>query len=142
MGKLFSALLGGWKSYVAVAVLVAALTDEATYYVTSLGYRVTISNMERDGAKSDAANANASLAQFEADTVSIHGAALALATAQGQITSQFKSLSKDFSDVVKNNPLPADCQPDAFRMRALSAAVAAANAAAGRIAVPAVPDNK
>lgn len=137
MVKLFTSLLGGAWLYLAAGVVGAALSAGVTYYVVSEPYKLTISSMETASAKADAAsekannaNLSASLAQFVSDTAAINDAATALVAVQDRVSTQFTSISKDFADVVKAHPLPADCKPDANRMLTLTAAVRDANAAA------------
>ena len=45
---------------------------------------------------------------------------------------QIAELKKELAHAKKNNPLPADCRPDADRLRVLKDAVRAANTAAGQ----------
>lgn len=130
-------LLLNWKWL--ASALVAALVS---YYVTSMPYKVTIAHMEAAASNADKDRANLSLAQFTADADRIHESADAFSKLQPLIETEFAKLSKDFHNATSAHPLPVDCKPDVERLRFLSAAVAQANAAAGRIAVPAVPAAK
>ena len=49
-----------------------------------------------------------------------------------QLEKQIAELKKELANAKKNNPLPADCRPDADRLRVLKDAVTAANTAAGQ----------
>lgn len=49
------------------------------------------------------------------------------------------TISRNFRNGASQHPLSPDCRPDAFRVQSLSAAIGAANTAAGRGASPAVP---
>lgn len=141
MGRLL-ALLGGWQGYAAAAALAALLAAGASYYLTALGYRLTIAQMEKAQANAAVIAATRALTQFEADSAAIHGAAIAFGTAQDDLNGKLATISKDFHAAIKAAPLPADCKPDAVRLRQLSAAVAATNSAAGfqpGAAVPAHP---
>jgi hypothetical protein len=127
-------LLANWK-WIASASVAAILT----FYATSLSYRVTLSKMEREQAENVADGYRATLAMFTADADKIHEAADAYTAIQANLDGRFNAISKDFANAIKASPLPADCRPTADRLRALEAAVAAANSATGRGAIPAVP---
>jgi hypothetical protein len=133
------ALLGGWKGYAAVGVLSALLAAGAAGYVTALGYRLTIAQMQADRADADARRSEVALAAFTAQAGRMQNATLALEKVQGGIGRRFDDISKDLQDAIKSRPLPVGCVPDAGRMRALGQAVAAANAAAGAKLGTAVP---
>ena len=47
-----------------------------------------------------------------------------------QLKKQIAELKKELANAKKNNPLPADCRPDADRLRVLAEAVHTANRAA------------
>ena len=49
-----------------------------------------------------------------------------------QLEKQITELKKELVNAKKNNPLPADCRPDADRLRVLKDAVRAANSTAGQ----------
>ena len=49
-----------------------------------------------------------------------------------QLEKQITELKKELANAKKNNPLPADCRPDADRLRVLKDAVRAANSTAGQ----------
>lgn len=127
-------LLLNWK-WIASGIGAAALSC----YLTSLGYRLTISQMERAKADAGLAAANTVLAQFTADADAIHGAAVSFGGIQAELSGKLTTISRNFNVAIKAHPLPADCKPDAVRLRALSGAIAATNTAAGLQPVPAVP---
>jgi hypothetical protein len=130
MTRLF-ALLAGWKGYLAVSAVSALLAAGATYYVAAMGYRLTVAGLQRDQAQASARDSQIALAQFQDDAGRIHAAAERFSGLQARFDQQFDTLSKDFHSAIQNHPLPADCVPDAVRLRRLTDAVAAANAAAG-----------
>jgi len=138
MDKLLS-LLAGWKGYAAACVLSALLAAGGTYYVASLGYRLAIAGMQRDQAQATAKDSQAALALFQSDAGSIHDAAERFSRQQINLDQQFNSISKDFHRAIQAHPLPADCVPDADRLRRLTQAVTAANATVGGQPGPAVP---
>lgn len=49
-----------------------------------------------------------------------------------QLKKQITELKKELANAKKNNPLPADCRPDADRLRVLKDAVRAANSTTGQ----------
>lgn len=133
-----SLLTGVW-GYVAAAVVAALLATSATYYVTSRSYQVTISDMKAAEANAKATSVSASLTQLQTFIGSMHEAASAYAVQQQDMSAKFTALHKDFQNAIKASPLPLDCAPDPVRLRNLSAAVAAANAAStGAKPIPAV----
>jgi hypothetical protein len=132
-------LLGGWKGYAATGVLSTLLAAGAASYVTALSYRLTIAQMQTDRADADARRSEAALVGFTAQIGRMQSAALALEKVRGGLGRRFDVISKDLQDAIKSHPLPSGCVPDAGRMRALSQAVAAANAAAGAKPGGAVP---
>jgi hypothetical protein len=140
VSKLLS-LLAGWKGYAAAGLVSALLAAVGACYVTSLGYRLTIATLQREQAAAAAKDAQAVLAQFEGDASRIHAAADRFSGIQDTLGRQLDVISKDFHSAIKIHPLPADCVPDAERLRQLTQAVAAANAAAGGQPGPAVPAN-
>jgi hypothetical protein len=134
------ALLAGWKGYAALGLLSASLAASAASYVTALGYRLTIAQMQADRAGADARRSEAALASFTAQIGRMQSAAQALEKVQGGLGRRFDDISKDLQDAIKSHPLPSGCMPDAGRMRALNQAVAATNAATGAKLGGALPD--
>ena len=49
-----------------------------------------------------------------------------------KLEEKIKELQKELAHAKKNRPVPADCRPDADRLRVLADAVTAANTAAGQ----------
>ncbi|MCZ4064125.1 hypothetical protein NB636_01165 [Oxalobacter aliiformigenes] len=49
-----------------------------------------------------------------------------------ELNKQIAELKKELAHAKKNHPVPADCRPDADRLRVLKDAVTAANTAAGQ----------
>lgn len=49
-----------------------------------------------------------------------------------KLEEKIRELQKELADAKRNRPLPADCRPDADRLRVLKDAVTAANTAAGQ----------
>jgi hypothetical protein len=140
--SVLSFLTGGWKACLASAALSAVLAGGVAWYATSLPYKAEIANMKAAQAQSIAANAQAALKQYAGDAATINAAANGLIAIEQGLNSKFGSLTLDLASHEKAVPLPADCKPDAFRLRVLSDAVAAANAAAaGREVSAGLPAN-
>lgn len=124
------AFLVGWPGYVAAAGLASLLSIGATYYFTSAPYRITIAHMEAAQDTKRADDSEASLRKLNAYIAGMHEAGQEYQSDRTALNAKLDQLNRDFNDAIKNHPLPADCKPDDERMRALTAAVAAANAAA------------
>lgn len=122
-------LLLNWK-WLASGAVAAIISIYATYYITSMGYRITIADMKTAAANIQTANATASLKQFETDAGLIHDAAVSYAADKTNLAARMDAISKDFANAIKAKPLPLDCKPDADRLRNLAAAIAATNTAA------------
>jgi hypothetical protein len=134
------ALLAGWKGYAALGLLCGLLAAGVASYATALNYRLTISQMQREEAETDARSSEVALAQFAGQARRIQTATENLADVQGGLERRFTVISRTLQDAIKSHPLPSGCMPDAGRMRALSQAVAAANAAIGAKPGPAMSD--
>lgn len=130
-------LLANWK-WIAAALGGVALTALGAYGA-SLHYRVVISEMQAVAASQRADATALALAQFTADADKIHESADAYTALQAGLDTRFNDISKDFHNAVKSHPLPVDCRADPERLRTLTAAVKAANTAAGFSPGPAVP---
>lgn len=127
-------LLRNWK-WVTSAVVAAALAC----LLTSIPYRLTIAQMQRDKANDALAAADTALKQFTTDANTIHGAAVSFGSIRDDLNAKLSTISKDFNAAIKAHPLPADCAPDAVRLRSLANAIAATNTTAGLQSIPAVP---
>lgn len=138
MLKLLS-MFSGWHGYAAAAVLSAILASGATFYLTSLGYRLTISQMETAKATEEATAASEALKQFTERAAAIQSAADTFIAAKASLDGRFASINRNLANVIQNAPLPLDCKPDAGRVQSLSEAISAANSAAGQVTRPAVP---
>jgi hypothetical protein len=72
----------------------------------------------------------ASLNQLQGFISKMDAAGGDYSAALAQINADFDALKKEFANATLK-PLPADCKPDAGRLRVLTDAVAAANKGAG-----------
>lgn len=124
--------IGGWQGYVAAAVLSAALSIGATYYIVSMPYKLMIAKMERDTANQKAADVSASLGKLQGFIANMNTAATDYGKTQDALFASLDKIRADFDKASRLKPLPPDCRPDADRMHSLSTAIDAANAAASR----------
>lgn len=130
----------GLKGAGIAALASALLASGATFYVTSLGYRLTISNMEKAAAEGVAQAHKEALDQFTLDAKLINEAASGHETDVSTLNRRMAAISKDLRDAIAANPLPDACPVlDAGRVSAIRAATQAANSAAGSAVGPAVP---
>ena len=125
-----SKFLIGWKGYVAAAGVAAVFAASTAVWATSTIYGARIANLNASIATEHANNAEASLAQFTSDAGKIHDAAIQFGGIKNDLNVSLTKLSKDFANVSSSHPLDPKCRPTADRLRILSLAVAAANAAA------------
>lgn len=128
-------LLGGWYGYAAAALAGAAFAVVAT----AIPYKLIIAKMQRDSAKAELASTATALAQFKADAAAINGAAQAFTAISANLDKDLSRITREFRNEIAAHPLPADCRPDAVRLRKLSEAIAAINSTAGLQSGPAVP---
>jgi len=126
---------GGWQGYVIAALVSAILSG----YAISLPYRLTIADMERDRLASQANAYATTLDEFKKDAALIHQSASDYTDFKQDLQQKFAAAAKDLKHAIKARPLPDGCGPDIVRVRALEAAIAATNTAAGSKPLPAVP---
>lgn len=104
-----------------------------------LGYNRGGDDNEAHHTKAALAETVQVLDQFKDAAKEMNGIAGEFTGINSTLSATIGTISRNFRDGTRANPLPVDCKPDPFRMQSLTAAVAAANTAAGRGAVPAVP---
>lgn len=133
-------VIGGWQGYAAAAILSALISIGTTWYLVSLPYKLTISNMQRDAASTKAASIQNALNQLQSFITNMHTASVQYGKDQDALFAAINQLHNEFTKISSLKPLPPDCKPDADRLRILSAAISAANAAtSGRNSGPAMP---
>ena len=110
-----------WKVGIALALMV--LSFSAGWIVN--GWRLSSAHQTE---KAEAVQANAD--HFRDATKSINNSANEYLNNSGQMKTQIAVIKKELNDVQKTNPIPADCHPDADRLRIIKDAVTAANSAA------------
>ncbi len=132
-------LLAG-AAAVAVAMAVSAYSG---WYAQGLAKDAVISGMKAAAADTRAAQAVAALADMAISTRRINDAATRLISAQDALGGKIENIKTNFGRATKLVPLVAGCRPDDERVRLLSAAVDAANAArAGQPVESAVPSSR
>ncbi|VVD76038.1 hypothetical protein PEP31012_00845 [Pandoraea eparura] len=109
------------------------LTGAAAGWVIN-GWRMSaaVAGAQKERALDGQASAVAALADFAETASKVKEAADSYISERAAIAGKLDQLSKDLKNYAKDKPLPADCRPDAGRVRSLSEAVAAAKQAATR----------
>lgn len=120
------AILGGIWGYVAAFAIGTVLATSATYEIVHNANAVEISNLKLDAQTLQTKSVSASLTQLQGFISIMHTAENGYQTALAQINDAFAALEKEFKNATAK-PLPADCRPDAARLRVLSDAIAATN---------------
>lgn len=119
-----------WTSLIGGAVLLA-IGAAGGGYAVSVVYGARIAQMERDKAAEDKARAIADLKQYRDIADQVQAAARDMLKGSEALNGQIDVVVKDLKNVQAKKPLPANCKPDAGRVRNLDSAIAAANSAAG-----------
>jgi len=123
-------LLTGWKltaaSCAATALVVAFVTTFAVQTIDKVAYL----KLQNQIANEHASNATASLDTYVKQTTQMQASANALLQTLPQFQAKFTDLSKDLKNESAKHPLPDACKPTVERLRLLTVATAAANAAA------------
>ena len=98
------------------------------------GWRMSAAVAEARQARAvdRAESAESTLSDLVEGASRVKAAAEADNTERVAITGKLEQLSKDLQRYAKDKPLPADCRPDAGRVRSLAEAVAAAKQATAR----------
>lgn len=135
MGKLFGSLLGfasdafgGVWGYVIALGFGALLATGATYYIVHTANAVEIGDLKLAAKTKEAADTSATLGQLQGFIDHMHMADMEYNNTLNAINDRFATLSKDWKHATLI-PLPRDCFPPPDRLRAVNAAIKAANAA-------------
>lgn len=121
--------LGGIQGYLIAAAIAGLLASGATYYVVHNADTVKLQAVQLADSKAQTASVTASLDQLQGFIATMHTADADYNAVLVSLRGQFAALEQEFKNATAK-PLPADCRPDAGRLRVLSAAVDAANKAA------------
>lgn len=114
-----------WIKLVGFLLALAAAAGAATY-ITHNADTVVLQKVQLDDSKAQTASISASLSQLQSFIANIHTADTGYQADLDAIKDQFALLKKELHDATLK-PLPADCRPDAGRLRVLTDAVASAN---------------
>lgn len=121
-----------------LTTLTAKLIGAAVIAILSFGgglyleYRLdqeTITEMKLSEAQRQVVDVTAALDKFRSLADTVHTSSLDYNQTSDRLGAKLDELQKEFHDAIKPAPLPPDCRPDSARMRSLSEALAAANAA-------------
>ena len=107
------------KYIIGAAVLFAALT--AVYGYGQLQYRAG-----QSAAKE--AQYVEQLEQFKQQVIALDESAKRFALLSQQLTRQYTQLSKNYDEIINQNPLPDDCYIDDYRLRIINDAIREATA--------------
>lgn len=124
-GEKVAGLLLGWRGYAAAALVGAG----AAWYVLGAVHGRELAELQLERTTDDLAVARGSIEQTNRDLQAMAANARAAAAIGPELTASIGALSKALKNA---NPLPADCRPDADRVRNLTDAVRAARGAAAR----------
>lgn len=114
---------------IGAAVLAASLLIGGGFYAGYRWQEGAIANLKLADSQEQTANIKASLVQLQDFIGTMHAADTDYGTKLDAINAQFAFLNTELSHAT-HTPLPADCKPDADRLRVLSDAVSAANQSA------------
>lgn len=126
MIKILSSLLGGVYGYAAIALCAGAAASYGTYYIVHNKDQNKILAIELAASKQQSADVSLSLAKLQGFISTANIAATDYGNTVRAIDTQVGFIVKGLNDAIKAKPLPADCKPDASRLRSLQAAVDAA----------------
>jgi hypothetical protein len=107
--------------------IAAAVTFGAGWAVNSWRLGAELADLRAKHAQEQATQATAAVSTLRDDAAAIHQAAAEYAGIQSILAPKITALTKELRNA---KPLPADCRPDAVRVRNLDAAIDAANQAA------------
>lgn len=93
------------------------------HYVTKAVDDRAYSALELKQSKADTANVAASLGQLQGFISKMDAAGSDYSAQLAAIKGQFATIQQELKDAIRNHPLPADCRPDAGRLRQLKDAV-------------------
>jgi len=120
------AVAASWRALLAgLALLLAmALAGAAGWFTNGWRHGAEIAELQRAHAETMRSQSELALTTLQADAARITEAASEFATIQSTLAPRMSALTKELRNA---KPLPADCVPDAYRVRNLDAAIEAAN---------------
>lgn len=112
-----------WKWIAGIGLLVVAFW---------CGWLVNGWRYEKKLAVEKAETVQANADHFRDVTKKVNDEATTYKSNSNELSEKIGQLKKELANAQKNNPVPADCKPDADRLRIIRDAVTAANTAAGQ----------
>ena len=122
-------------NWIAAAVLALALTAAGAWggaYAAHTIDKVAYQALQLKDSQAQTKSVTDSLDQLQGFITTMHGADVDYSSSLTIIAQDFANLKKELANATVH-PLPADCKPDAGRLRVLTDAVAAANKGAGAV---------
>lgn len=116
-------------NYAITALIAAALSAGTAWQVQAWRADARVAVLQKGVSDNAATQARAALDDLTAAAANINKAAAAAQADNKALAVQLAAIRKDLKNA---KPLPADCKPDADRLRSLTRAVEASNAAAAR----------
>jgi len=105
-------------------LLAMALAGAAGWFTNGWRHSAEIAELRRLHAEFRATLSEDALTTLQADAAEVRRAASEFAAIQSTLAPKMTALTKELRNA---KPLPADCRPDAVRVRNLDAAIDAAN---------------
>ena len=115
-------LIKYWKQLV---IMIGCFTFGV--WITHNHYSAVISDMKATQAEAAKSVAETNLQDYKDAAKSIKEAAASATSEKDTLNVKLDKISKQIKAISVNNPLPADCKPDANRMQNLSDAIQSTN---------------
>jgi hypothetical protein len=128
MFKKLIGLFGGsvW-SYIIACAVVAAVSVSTTYSIMDNVRDAQVAKLEKQILQIQRDSAKAALTQLTTFISRMANADKSYRAALEEIANRYGNAAKDFENAASKIPLDPKCKPTADRMRAITAAIAAAN---------------
>lgn len=110
-------------------IFIAVLAFLAAWVIQGWRLGGEIARLQNEGLQLHVARQQTMINQAQTAMDNISAAATRLTGISDTLDTQFHNIKEDFKNAIHATPLPVDCKPDAGRLRSLTAAVNAANAA-------------
>lgn len=130
--KFLTSILGGWYGYAAAFLAGALIAGSAAWTVQGWRMGSKLADCRADKATMIADSATASIAQIDAATARISGAAGQFQRDKADTDEKFSAILKQLKGITHAKPLPPDCRPDPERVRILTDAYRAAKGGPAR----------
>jgi hypothetical protein len=124
-----ASFFAGWKAWVAALGVTTLVAAGGGFYAGHHWAGDDLQQLRAQVAQQHADTADASLKKLQGFIDQMQVASQEYGQSRDQMFARLDLLRKEFRNAVKAAPLPADCRPDAVRVRNLSEAVDTTNAA-------------